>query len=345
MNVPASRTIDACLLVLQLLYAEDIKILLKDVSRALSALPVAAEWLYDDCITACVQYLGSVPWTEEEETKVMDIVPPLQLQGPEELLSRIKPKSVTAVKDMLSKLVQAANHSHPNGANVETFVANLLKNHASRSVVKLVLDDALTKSLSALKDSAEEYVRPNINGQQCQIEDLQKVTLHTALLTSKRLLWLLETMIGLGVADDAVTEWSEQAGLSANLLRIFNDDVWLTCVPSLQVLLLGCTFNLASEVAAGFITASYQVRKRLVECWLPVLDGFREPPSQTVPSAKLHPLRQRLEKLFLLIISTLPHEDAQILLPQCLAFATQTVEECGHLTDAFNLWFRRAGWH
>ncbi|KAH7437718.1 hypothetical protein KP509_05G085600 [Ceratopteris richardii] len=186
----------------------------------------------------------------------MDIVPPLQLQGPEELLSRIKPKRVTAVKDMLSELVQAAIHFHPNGANVKTFVANLLKNHASRSVVKLVLDDAFTKSLSTSKDSAEEYVRPNINGQQFQIEDLQKATLHTTLVTSKRLLWLLETMIDLGVADDAVTEWSEQADLSANLLRIFNDDVWLTC---LQVLLLGCTFNLASEVAAGFITASYQV--------------------------------------------------------------------------------------
>ncbi|KAH7416486.1 hypothetical protein KP509_14G093700 [Ceratopteris richardii] len=345
MNVPASRTIDAYLLVLQLLYAKDNKLLLKDVSRALSALPAAAEWLYDDCITACVRYLGAVPWTEEEETKVMDIVPPLQLQGPEELFSRSKPKSVTAAKDMLSELVQAAIHFHPNGANVKTFVANLLKNHASRSVVKLVLDDAFTKSLSTVKDSAEAYVRANINGQQFQIEDLQKATLHTTLVTSKRLLWLLETMIDLGVADDAVTEWSEQADLSANLLRIFNDDVWLTCVPSLQVLLLGCTFNLASEVAAGFITASYQVRKRLVECWLPVLDGFREPPSQTVPTAKLHPLRQRPEKVFLRIISTLPHEDAQILLPQCLAFASQTVEECGHLTDAFNLWFRRASWH
>ncbi|KAH7373555.1 hypothetical protein KP509_17G062100 [Ceratopteris richardii] len=346
MTVPASRTIDAYLLVLQLLYAKynkDNKILFKDVSKALSALPVAAEWLYDDCITACVQYLGAVPWTEEEEKKVMDIVPHLQLQGPQELLSRLKPKSVTAVKDMLSELVHAAIHFHPNGANVKIFVANLLKTHASRSVVKLVLDDTFTKGLSTLKDSAEEYLEPNINGQQCQIEDLQKVTLHTTLVNSKRLLWLLETMIELGVADDAVTEWSEQADLSANLLRIFNDDVWLTCVPSLQVLLLGCTFNLASEIAAGFITASYQVRKRLVECWLPVLAGFREPPSQTVSSAKLHSLRQRLEKVFLLIISTLPHEDAQILLPQCLGFASQTVEECSHLTEAFNLWFRRAG--
>ncbi|MCO5591333.1 hypothetical protein L7F22_045315 [Adiantum nelumboides] len=342
MTVPGSRAVASYLLVLQLLYGKDFQGLIMDVSTALSCLPVAAEWLYDECITACVQYLEAVPWTEDEEKRVLEVVTSLQLRESAQLLARIAPVNTRAVHDMLGELVYAAIHSHPNGATVKAFVAKLLNDHASRSTVKLVLDGAFANSLKSVKDSVEEYSSPNVRGRHDEIEALQRVSLHTASLNSKHLLWLVERMIELRIADNAVTEWSEQVVFTANLLRVFNDDAWRTIAPSLPALVLRCTFRLASAVAAGSMIVSCQVRKKLVEYWLPVLLVSRDTPSPTASTLKLQTLHQELEDVFLRIISTLPVGDAQLLLPQCLSFATRSVEDCPHLMAAFNLWFRRA---
>lgn len=345
MTVPSSRGVDPYMLVLQLLYAKDFKGLISDVSTALSCLPVAAEWLYDECITACVQYLEAVPWTEDEEKRVLEVVTSLQLRESAQLLARITPVNTRAVHDMLGELVYAAIHSHPNGANgatVKAFVARLLNDHDSRPTVKLVLDGAFAGSLKSVQESVEEYSSPNVRARHDEIEALQRMSLHTASLNSKHLLWLVERMTELRVADNAVLEWSEQMVFCANLMRVFNDDAWRTIAPSLSALVLRCTFRLASAVAGGSMIASCQVRKKLVEYWLPVLLASRDNPSPTASTLKLQVLHQELEDVFLRIISTLPLKDAQTLLPLCLSFATRCVEDCPHLMAAFNLWFRRA---
>ncbi|KAH7439796.1 hypothetical protein KP509_04G077000 [Ceratopteris richardii] len=223
--------------------------LIKDVSTALSCLPVAAEWLYDECIAACVQ--------------VLDVVTSLQLRESAQLLARITPVNTRAVHDMLGELVYAAIHSHPNGATVKAFVARLLNDYSSRSTVKLVLDGAFANSLKTVKDSVEEYSSPNVRGRHDEIEALQRVSLHTASLNSKHLLWLVKRMIELRVADKAVSEWSEQVVFTANLLRVFNDDAWRTIAPSLPALVLRCTFRLASAVATGSMIATCQNIERL----------------------------------------------------------------------------------
>jgi hypothetical protein len=53
-------------------------------------------------------------------------------------------------------------------------------------------------------------------------------------------------------------------------------------------------------------------------------------------------LHQELEDVLLSIILTLPMAEAQKLLQQCLSFATRNLEDCPHLVNAFNVWFRRA---
>ena len=258
-TVPASRSINPYLQVLELLYHKDFQRVIKDVPSALSCLPVAAEWLYDECITACVQYLEAVPWTKEEEKKVLELVTTLQLKESAQLLARVVPVNTTVVEDMLGGLVYAATHSHPNGATVKSFVARILNDHGSRTTVKLVLDNAFANSLKIVKDSVEEYSSPNVRGRHDEIEALQRMSLHTASVNGKHLLWLVERMIELKVADNAVTEWSEQSVFTANLQRAFNDDAWRSIAPGLLTLVLRCTCRLALAVSTGTIIASYQV--------------------------------------------------------------------------------------
>lgn len=324
---------------LKLLYTQDFSGTIYNVESALSILPVAAELLYDQCISFCLRFLEAVSWTREEERQILQIVSCLQLEESSSLLARLSPVNETAVVDMFNGLVYAATHSHQNGAVVKAFVAQLLSGHASRDTVRQVLDKAFAHSLKTVKDSVEEYASPNVRGHHDEIEALQRQNLHTAVVNGRHLLWIVERMIELRVAESAVVEWSEQGAFTANLRRAFSDDTCRNIAPGLPALVLRCTCRLASAVNIGSIIALQQVRLKLVKHWLPVLVISRENQSRENQNKHLH---QELEDVFLNIILTLPMADSQKLLQQCLSFATRNLDDCPRLVNAFDTWFRRA---
>lgn len=341
LSVPDSRTMETYYILLQLFYSKDFSGIIKDVPSATALLPIASELLYDDCISYCVRFLEAVPWTEEEEREVVKLVPFLQQGEAAELLARISPVKGSALEDMLNGLIFTATHSHLNGATVKAFVAKLLRDYSSRDAVRLVLDNAFATSLKSVKDSLEEFSSPNLRGgDHDEIEAMQRMNLHTAVVNGRHLLWLIERMIELKVADTAVKEWSEQATFAANLHRTFRDDAWRNIAPGLPALVLRCTCRLANAVASGSILAQREVRMKLVKDWLPVVIACKDNVSPIPSSQKF--LYQELEDVFLQIISTLPMLDAQGLLQQCLNLATRNVDDCTHLVSAFNTWFRRA---
>ncbi|KHN39781.1 hypothetical protein glysoja_020521 [Glycine soja] len=241
---------------------------------------------------------------------------------------------------MLQGLISSAMNSYGNTAFVKAFVGKILRDLSSRETAKRVLEKAFAMSLKTVKESLEDYSSPVFRGDHNETEAIQRLNLHKASTNGKHLLWLVERMIELRVADVAVREWSEQAGFTADLQRAFRDDAWRNIVPGLPAVILRCTCRLANAVSAGTILASRQVRRKLVEDWLPVLVVCKDNVSPISPSNKS--LYLELEETFLRIISTLPMSDAQELLQQCLSFSTRNVEDCPHLVTAFNTWFRRA---
>ncbi|KAF8409960.1 hypothetical protein HHK36_002479 [Tetracentron sinense] len=333
-------SIDSHLTVLQLLYTNDFSGEIESASAALSILPVALELIFEDCVRACVRFLEAVPWSEEEEIRVLSLIPFLREEESQELLVRVSPAKSSLSEEMLHGLILTAIHNHPNMAFVKAFVAKLLRDFSSRDSARRVLDRAFESSLKTVKESLEEYSSPDFRGDHNETEAIQRLNLHTAMTNGRHLLWLIERMIELRVADKAVKEWSDQASFTADLQRAFRDDAWRNIVPGLPAVVLRCTCKLANAVAAGSILAARQVRMKLVKDWLPVLIVCKDNNSSMLPSHKS--LYQELEETFLRIISTLPMSDAQELLQQCLSFSTRNVEDCPHLVSAFNTWFCRA---
>ncbi|XWS62800.1 hypothetical protein CRYUN_Cryun06bG0041600 [Craigia yunnanensis] len=334
------NSITVHLTVLQLLYTNDFATVIDSASSALEILPVALELLFEDCVKSCVKFLEAVPWSEEDEKRVLSLIPFLREEESKELLARVSPGEDDSCEEMLHGLILVAIHSHPNMAFVKAFVAKLLRDFSSRESARRVLERAFETSLKIVKESLEEYSSPDFRGDHNETEAIQRLNLHTAMTNGRHLLWLVERMIELRVADSAVKEWSEQAAFTADLLRAFRDDAWRNIVPGLPAVVLRCTCKLANAVAAGTILAARQVRMKLVKDWLPVLIVCKDNVSPMLPSHKT--LYLELEETFLRIISTLPMSDAQVLLQQCLSFSTRNVEDCPHLVTAFNTWFRRA---
>ncbi|PON57879.1 BTB/POZ domain-containing protein [Parasponia andersonii] len=339
-NLGVPSSIESGITVLELLYSGDFLNTINSASMALDLLPVALQLLFEDCVRSCVRFLEAVPWTEEEEKRVMSLIPMLGGEESKELLARVSPGENNSCEEMLYGLIVAAIHSHPNMALVKAFVAKLLRDFSSKDSAKRVLERAFEASLKVVKESLEEYSSPDFRGDHNETEAIQRLNLHTAMTNSRHLLWLVERMIELRVADNAVKEWSEQASFTSDLQRAFRDDAWRNIVPGLPAVVLRCTFKLANAVATGSILAARQVRKKLVKDWLPVLIVCKDIVSPMSPGNKM--LYLELEETFLRIISTLPMTDAQELLQQCLSFSTRNVEDCRHLVTAFNTWFRRA---
>ncbi|KAK2381794.1 BTB/POZ domain-containing protein [Trifolium repens] len=335
---PSPGSIQNHLTVLELLYTNDFPNAVDNASTALDLLPVALELLFEDCVRWCVNYLEAVPWTEEEESRVVNLIPFLSEEESKELVARVSPVEEDACEKMLQGLISSATSNYGNTAFVKAFVGKILRDVSSRETAKTVLEKAFRKSLKTVKQSLEDYSSPVFRGDHNETEAIQRLNLHKASTNGKHLLWLVERMIELRVADAAVREWSEQEAFTGDLKRVFGDDAWRNIVPGLPAVILRCTSKLAHAVCAGTILASTQVRRKLVEDWLPVLVVCKD----NVSPASNKSLYLELEETFLRIISTLPMSDAQELLPHCLSFSTRNVEDCPHLVTAFNTWFRRA---
>ncbi|KAK9942474.1 hypothetical protein M0R45_008138 [Rubus argutus] len=335
---PTPGAMETRISVLQLLYSDDFASSINTVAVAIDLLPVALELLFEECVRCCVRFLEAVPWTEDEENRVLALIPLLSEDESKDLLARVSGTNNSS-EEMLYGLISSVIHN-PNMAYVKAFVAKLLREFSSRDSAERVLERAFQKTFKVVKESMEDYTSPGVRGDHNETEAIQRLNLHTAMTNGRHLLWLVERMIELRVADAAVKEWSEQPSFTADLQRAFRDDAWRNIVPGLPGVLLRCTAKLSSAIASGTILVAAQVRKKLVNDWLPVLIVCKDNTSPLTPNNR--PLYLDLEETFLKIISTLPMLDAQELLQQCLGFSTRNFDDCPHLVMAFNTWFRRA---
>ncbi|KAL3722531.1 hypothetical protein ACJRO7_034843 [Eucalyptus globulus] len=344
-NLTVSGPVDAYVTVLSLLYTDDFSSAITSASTALDLLPIALELLFEDCVKSCVRFLEAVPWTEEEESRVINLTPFLKDEESSELLARVSPDNKDSCEEMLFGLIQAAfknqaNMASSKVASSKAFVAKILREISNRDVARRVLERAFTERLKVVKESLEEYSSPDFREDHDETEAIQRLHLHMATTNGRHLLWLVERMIELRVAEAAAKEWSEQPNFTADLLKAFVDESWMCIVPGFPAVMMRCTLKLAQAIAAGNILAARQVRTKLVEDWLPVVIVCKDKGLATLCSSKS--IYSDLEETFLSIISTLPMSDAQLLLQKCLCFSTRSTEDCPHLVTAFNTWFRRA---
>ncbi|VAH94899.1 unnamed protein product [Triticum turgidum subsp. durum] len=143
----------------------------------------------------------------------------------------------------------------------------LLKDYPSRDCVHKVLDEAFLSRLDTVKELLGKYASPDfrIAVDSDEREAIQKLNLHSAVLNVKHLLWLIERMVDMRVADNAVKLWSEQVALAADLQKLLNDaDMWRNMAPGLPMLVTRCTLRLAHSVMIGETLVPRQVNRKLL---------------------------------------------------------------------------------
>ncbi|XP_048128889.1 BTB/POZ domain-containing protein At1g63850-like isoform X2 [Rhodamnia argentea] len=257
-NLPVSGPVHAYVTVLSLLYTDDFSLAITSASTALDLLPIALELLFEDCVKSCVKFLEAVPWTEEEESRVMNLTPFLKDEESSELLSRVSPEDKDSCEEMLFGLIQTAFNKQTNTASSKALVAKILREISNRDVARRVLERAFTEWLKVVKESLEEYSSPDFREDHDETEAMQRLNLHKATTYGRHLLWLVERMIELRVAEAAAKEWSEQPNFTADLQKASMDDSGRYLVPGFPAVIMRCTLKLAQAIAAGNILAARQ---------------------------------------------------------------------------------------
>ncbi|KAF9620374.1 hypothetical protein IFM89_011109 [Coptis chinensis] len=259
LKIPSSiGTTDIHLTVIQLLYTDDYMATIDSAATALSILPIALELLFEDCVRACVKFLESVPWNEEEENRVLSIIPLLREEECKELAARVLPSDNDLSEEMLYNLVLSAINNQQNIASAKLFLSKLLREFSDKDSVRRVLERAFGMSLGVMKESMEAYSSPDFRRENYELEAGQRVNLHKAMTSGRQLVWLIERMIELKVAGSAVKEWSDQGVFTWNLQKAFWDDASKNIVSGLVGVVLRCTAKLTTAVSTGAILTSRQ---------------------------------------------------------------------------------------
>ncbi|KAB2612360.1 BTB/POZ domain-containing protein [Pyrus ussuriensis x Pyrus communis] len=182
----------------------------------------------------CLRFLEVVPWTQDDEARVLALIPHLSEDEAKDLITRVS-GTPDLSEEMLYGLILALIHNS-SMKFVKAFVEKLLQKFGSRDLVK----------------------RSRSHSNHEETEAIQRLNLHTTMTNGKHLVWLMERMIKLRVADSAVKDWSEQPAFAAFLQRTFRDDAWRNIVSGLPSILHRCTLRLANAVPAGTILVDAQ---------------------------------------------------------------------------------------
>ncbi|KAK9136355.1 hypothetical protein Syun_015685 [Stephania yunnanensis] len=232
LGVSSSRykSFDYHLKVLHLFYTNDFAGSIKSVSTALSIIHVALELLFEECVNACVRFIEAVTWTEEEEQMVLDVIPLLRLEESRELRARVCAEKEECSEEMLHGMILAAMNATTDGKwNKDLWqrllLEKLLREFSSKDFVGRALSRAFSVKLSELKKSLRSFLDAY------KVIDASQTTSWTSdcikLITYwKQMMWLVERVIELRVANDAAVEWSNNASLVAVLLEALSSKVW-----------------------------------------------------------------------------------------------------------------------
>lgn len=148
------------------------------VDEALAILPVASELMFHDCIDACMQFLDTVNWTSEQETKLRALLLSLQIKTLPDLAARLGTYKCDpdcehlkmleeALEGMLSIISNGSNFRLSQYRNirstVENYIVQNLEANASldiadmcRSVILNKFSDIIKRLKS--KDDGVEHV-------------------------------------------------------------------------------------------------------------------------------------------------------------------------------------------
>ncbi|KAL4587614.1 hypothetical protein LXL04_000486 [Taraxacum kok-saghyz] len=314
---------------LVLMYCDDPKkkIMGEGVSKILGLLKVCDALTFNDGISSCLEYLEAVPWSEEEEERVIANLNELNLHSDNDVLQRValEPSTSSRIDDIFSRLLTGVLQAKDEKSRKEmkTLISRLVKEEnstyikleISRETLYTVSHKCLTSLILCLSDATScEENRGMMSEIAREADNLE---------------WVVEILIEKRIGEEFVKLWSDQ-----NELAVLHSKVPVMYRHKISRI----TAQLCIAIGRGNILVPKETRVSLLTTWLEALYddfGWMKRSSRSVD-------RRLIEDGVSQIILTLPLMQQQAFLMSWFDRFLEKGDDCPNIQRAFEIWWRRA---
>lgn len=322
-----------------LMYCDDLKNRLvgEEVSKVLGLLKVSAAIMFDAGIIACLEYLEAVPWSEEEEDKIVTHLTELQLHDSiAEVLKRVstEPSTSSRADNIFLKLLTGVLEAKDDKARREmkTLISRLLREDSSSNqysdenrldVSKDTLYHLCHGCLSSLILSLSEAT--------CVDESRKDrgVLMGEIAREADNMQWIAEILIHKKMGDEFVKLWADQkelAILHSKIPTMYRHEISMI------------TAQLCVAIGRGHILVPKDIRYSLLSTWLEALYedfGWMRRANRSFD-------KKLVEDGLSQTILTLPLPQQQSILLNWFHRFLNKGDDCPNIQRAFEVWWRRA---
>ncbi|KAJ9178201.1 hypothetical protein P3X46_010101 [Hevea brasiliensis] len=320
---------------LVLMYCDDLKkrLMGEEVYKVLALLKVSAAIMFDAGIMSCLEYLEAVPWSEDEEEKVIFHLSQLQLHdSATEVLQRVSTELSTSPRadDIFLKLLNGVLQAKDDKARREmkTVISRLFRedssDHDNRlDVSKDTLYSLCHGCLSSLvlclsEATCMDDTRHDRGGLMSEIAR-----------EAENLQWIVDILIDKQAADEFVKLWADQkelAVLHSKIPTIYRHEI------------SKITAQLCIAIGRGQILVPKETRFSLLSTWLEALYedfGWIRRACKSVD-------KKLVEDGLGRTILTLPLLQQQAIMLKWFDRFLNKGDDCPNIQRAFEVWWRRA---
>ncbi|KAL0717632.1 hypothetical protein Bca4012_066954 [Brassica carinata] len=340
---------------LRLLYAVSDHVpedqLCHNVKSALGILCVAKELDCPLVVTACVNYLESVPWEEGEEEEMLRVVPMI---GPEAepVLARLHPVDLSAVSGIFSSAFRFATSSPP-------LPLCDIKASAQEQIEYMITEDDDAPLLIAdevikleVKECVKSLFARFFQCLEAKSLDSEDVTIRNGSLRMvvSDLSWAFQILTKMEMVRDFVVTWVDA---SEKLVKVVEAMETAAETVEIRVKVTEVTSKVVEAIGYGTVILPTVKRLQMVKIWLPFVretkplvdsavtnknDDGEEDKEEGVRCKIDGEIWQALESSFVSIILALPSSDQAEILTEWLSKNGVYPD----LTEAFEVWCYRS---
>ncbi|KAL2241246.1 BTB/POZ domain-containing protein At2g13690 [Sesamum indicum] len=339
-EVPDVENLNVFRETIELMFEEDIqkKLLKIGVFRAIDILEVSAGIKFGRGVSSCLKYLEAVPWSEEEEEKLRDLFPKLNVDddAATDVLDRLFTlNSVDSQRTLTKHLIWSITNS--TDANARNELKSLVKGLLCKSSVyekdypDLNKEDifAVCKSclgsLSSLLEEASSIDanlkftrnkkdRPLIERISKQVDNIN---------------WLLDILLDHQMAEEFADLWANQE----ELLKMHRN-----ASPMVRYELSRVSALLFIALGTRKLHCPSETRLKLLQVWFsPMLSDFG-----WLQRCKKGLDMKALEEAMGQALLTLPLKDQYSLFMDWFQCFSKHGSECPNLSKSFQIWWRRS---
>ncbi|GLU11715.1 hypothetical protein SLE2022_284400 [Rubroshorea leprosula] len=317
-----------------LMYCDDLKrrLIGEDVNKVLALLKVSAAIMFDVGIMSCLEYLEAVPWSEDEEEKIISHLTELDLHdSATEVLQRVSSEPSTSARadDIFLKLLGGVLQAKDDKARREmkALISRLLRedspdNENRLDVSRNILYHLCHRCISSLVLSLSEASGKDDNRRDrgALMADIAR--------EADNLQWIVDILIDKRMADEFVKLWADQkelAVLHSKIPTMYRHEI------------SRITAQLCIAVGRGQILVPKDTRFSLLSTWLEALYddfGWMRRASRSID-------KKLIEDGLSQTVLTLPLRQQQLILLNWFDRFLNKGDDCPNIQRAFEVWWRR----